>query len=138
MLEKLLQNLVNDLELQEQPLRNEVGTYSLKLTSQMQIDLKELDPGCFFYTQIYPMFQVKQEELLIYLMKANLLGQGTGEGVIALDEQEKFLTLSLTLPYDMNYTSFKHALEDFVNYADYWKEELERFKKTAEQNIFVT
>ena len=65
-------------------------------------------------------------------MKANFLGQGTGDATIGLDENENFLTLSLVLPYDMNYKMFKDALEDFVNYLDYWKEELIRHKKAAE------
>ncbi|MBI3236449.1 MAG: type III secretion system chaperone, partial [Chlamydiales bacterium] len=111
MLENLLQTLSHEMELEEKPLRSEKGEYSFKLSAQMQIHFQELDPGCRFFTQLYPLFDIRQEELFIYLMKANFLGQGTGEAVIALDEQEKFLTLSLSLPYDMNYASFKHALE---------------------------
>ena len=71
----------------------------------------------------------------MYLMKANLLGQGTGGATLAMDENENFLTLSLVLPYDMNYKTFKDALEDFANYLDFWKAELIRHQKTAEQPL---
>ena len=66
----------------------------------------------------------KREEVFMYLMKANLLGQGTGGSIIGLDRDEKFLTLCLVLPYDMKYKVFKDALEDFTNYLDFWKNEL--------------
>jgi len=69
-------------------------------------------------------------------MKANFLGQGTGGAVIGLDAEEKFLTLSLALPYDMNYRSFKGAVEDFANYVDYWREDLIRHQKAAETSIY--
>ena len=57
-------------------------------------------------------------------MKANFLGQGTGGAVIGMDPEENLLTLSLLLPYDMNYKMFREALEDFANFLDYWKTEL--------------
>ena len=57
-------------------------------------------------------------------MRGNFLGQGTGGGVLAMDDNEKFLTLTLTMPYDINYKNFKETLEDFVNFADYWRQEL--------------
>ena len=34
----------------------------------------------------------------------------------------------------MNYKMFKDALEDFANYLDYWREELIRHKKAAEES----
>ena len=59
-------------------------------------------------------------------MKANFLGQGTGGATIGLKEDESFLTLSLSLPYEMNYRAFKDAVEEFVNYLEYWKSEAAR------------
>ncbi len=85
--------------------------------------------------KIGPCPTLKKEDLFIYLMKANFLGQGTGGSAIGLDQDENFLTLSLVLPYDMNYIMFRDALEDFANYIDYWKAELIRHTKAAEQQI---
>lgn len=72
----------------------------------------------------FAKFQPKHAEaLLTKMMEANFLGQGTGGGVLGMKEDETFLTLSLDLPYEVNYTSFKGAVEEFVNYLEYWKTE---------------
>ncbi len=135
MLERLLQTLVDEMELDEMPTKDDQAAYLLKLSDSMHVSIKALDPGLFFHAPLSPLQIPKREELLIHLMKANFLGQGTGGSSIALDENEKFLTLSLVLPYDMNYKTFKDALEDFTNYVDYWREELIRFKKASEEGV---
>ena len=126
MLEQHLRRLVEDLELDEIPIKNPAGVYPLKLTANLEISIRENDPGVSFYTSVGSLPTTKREELFIHLMKGNFLGQGTGGGSLAIDENEKSLTLSLVLPYDMNFKTFKEALEDFVNFVDYWKEELKR------------
>ena len=70
----------------------------------------------------------KREELFIYLMRANLLGRGTGGARIALDSDEKTLTLLLGLPYEMNYQLFRETFEDFVNHLIFWRNEVKNFK----------
>ncbi len=132
MLESFLQTIVADLELEALPIKEKDNVYPLQINPQTTITLKELEPGISFWSQIGPCPTLKREELFTLLMKANFLGQGTGGSVIALDESENFLTLSSVLPYDMNYKMFKDALEDFVNYLDYWREEVIRHKKNAE------
>ena len=135
MLEPFLKTLAEDLELDDLPKKDEGGIYPFPLTSEVTIFMRELDPGISFWGQIGPCPLEKREDLFILLMKGNFLGQGTGGATIALDENEKFLTLSLVLPYDMNYKVFKDALEDFVNFLKYWREELIRHKKSIEESI---
>ena len=135
LLEQFLTTFAQDLELGEIPRRGEGNVYELQLNPYTVIAIRALDPGISFWSRIGPCPQVRREELFILLMKANFLGQGTGGGAIALDENENFLTLSSVLPYDMNYKKFKDALEDFTNYLDYWKEELLRHKKAADDNL---
>jgi hypothetical protein len=135
LLEELLKTLAAELEFEEIPKREDSNIYHVTLHSQLSVRVQELDPGISFWARIAPCPIVKREELFILLMKANFLGQGTGGSTIAFDENENFLTLSSVLPYDMNYKMFKDALEDFVNYLDYWREELIRHKKTVEENI---
>lgn len=132
MLEEHLITLVENLTL-EDSLIKEDKVYTLKIHPQLVIAFRELDPGCTFFATIGPCPAHKREELFIYLMKANLLGQGTGGGVISLDQDEKFLTLCLVLPYDMKYKIFKDALEDFTNYLDFWKKELSNYQQ--QQNL---
>lgn len=136
MLEQLLSQLVEEMEMDGMPLKDEQGAFLLKLSPEMQVSIKELEPGIFFHAPLSILQDSKKEELLMYLMKANFLGQGTGGSVISLDNEEKSLTLSLVLPYDMNYKTFRDLLEDFTNYVDYWREELSRFKKASEESVF--
>ncbi len=124
MLEKYLGQLIADFRLDPLTPTGERGLFSLRLNN-IEISLKYLDPGVYFYSKITQLLpQYKKEDVLTLLMKANFLGQGTGGGTIGVTEDESSLTLSLGLPYDMNYKEFKEALEDFVNFLDYWKVKL--------------
>lgn len=127
MLERLVDQLVKELSLGSVPPEDELKMRHLKV-GQLMISLKELDPGVYFFSKIAPVPPQKKEELFMYLMKANFLGQGTGEGVIGLTEDESFLTLSLALPYELSYLVFKEALEEFANFVDYWRREVEAHK----------
>jgi hypothetical protein len=135
MLEVLLKTLKEELNLAELPKKDAHQLYAFSLNSEMQIKVKELDPGLVLLGVIGLCPQVKKEELFIHLMKANFLGQGTGGASLALDESENSLTLSHIFPYDMNYKMFRDALEDFANYIDYWKAELVRHVKAAEEGM---
>jgi hypothetical protein len=136
MLEQLLNALTRDLELDPVSSPDENGMRHLALNSELNISLKELDPGVLFFSRIGKCPSDKKEELFMLLMKANFLGQGTGGAAIALDKDENDLTLSLALPYDMNERLFKESLEDFANYVDYWKAELTRFQTSAKHSIY--
>jgi hypothetical protein len=135
MLEQHLQQLISDLELDPIEPKDQTSLYHLNLTPEMKISMKELEPGLYLFSQIGPCPTQKKEDSFIYLMKANFLGQGTGGKVIGMDPEEKFLTLSHVIPYDMNYKSFKELIEDFANYLDYWRGELKRLQKAAEESI---
>src|SRR5690348_10357961 len=100
MLKQLLQQLTDELELDPASTQDKEGMYLLQLSPEMQVRFKELEPGFFFHAPLGKLQEPRREELLMFLMKANFLGQGTGGAVIALDENENFLTLSLVLPYD--------------------------------------
>lgn len=109
--------------------RDKQGAYHLLLNDDTDLSFREMDPGVLLFSPIRPCPSKKKEEFFIFLMRANFLGLGTGDSAIALDAEEKFLTLSTYLTYDMNFRSFKETVEDFVNFLDYWKGELERFEK---------
>jgi|SRR5579862_4506962 len=135
MLETFLKTLHEELKLEAPPKMDRQQYYCFSLNPELEIKVKELDPGTLFFARIGPCPQLKKEELFSHLMKANFLGQGTGGSSIGFDESENCLTLSSFLPYDLNYKLFRDALEDFVNYIDYWKAELIRHQKTAEESI---
>lgn len=136
-LEELVKQLIQELELDSTPVKNErEKTVHVPLNKELTLSIKDLDPGFFFSSILGPCPTEKREDLYILLMKANYLGLGTGGSAIGLDGEEKFLTLSLALPYEMNFKLFKETVEDFANYVDYWKEELLRHQKAAQQSIY--
>ncbi len=131
MLEQHLKKLTEELGLDPLPPKDEQEFFHLIVNPSLNVTLKELEPGVSLSARIGPCPKEKREDLFILLARANFLGQGTGGSSISLDHEEKFLTLSLYLPYDMNYIAFKETVEDFVNYVDYWKEELIRHEQAS-------
>jgi hypothetical protein len=129
--ERLLEILAENLHLEAIPQKDKDGIYRLKLPPNFQVGVSELNPGVFFSSLILPIpKEGSKEALFIYLMRANLMGQGTGGGAIGIDPTEKFFTFSQSLPFEMNYQVFKESLEDFLNYITYWQEEIVRFNQT--------
>lgn len=124
MMDRYLSQLAIELDLSE-PSKDRTQI-NLILNPTLTITLKELDPGLLFFSLLNPLPTTKKEAIFQFAMQANFLGQGTGGAVLGIDEDEKFLTLSLDLPYDMNYQEFRNALSDFANYVDYWKEQIKR------------
>lgn len=135
MLESFIDQISDELEILPKPKPDKDKTYHLSITEDARVALKELEPGISFYAQIAECPKEKREDLFIYLMKANLFGQGTGGAAIGLNPDEEFLTLSLILSYEMNYPDFKERLENFVNYLFYWKEEIDTFKKDMMETL---
>jgi hypothetical protein len=131
MLRDFVQQLCKELAI-DMPKMVEKGC-SFRL-GDVAVALRDLDPGVGLQASICLCPKERREELFIYVMRANLLGQGTGGARIGIDGDEKVLTLSLGLPYEMNYKIFKESLEDFVNYLIYWREEVAKFEK--EENIY--
>lgn len=130
-----LPQLCEDLNLDPNLEENNDGSYFLQLTDDLSIEVKNLDPGSFFFSPIAPCPEVKRELLFIELMKGNLFGQGTMGGAIAFDKEENLLTLSSHIPYDMKYRPFREAIEDFANIVTYWRQEVDRHIEEAEGGI---
>ena len=136
MLERHLDQLSSDLEFEPfNRTKDDEGFYTFNLTDDMRLRMKELFPGLVIRAQIAPCPDKKKELLFTYLMKANFLGHSTGGSAIGLDKDEKYLTLSRIITYDINYKSFKEIIEDFANYLDLWRQEVQRHEQAAEEGI---
>lgn len=122
MIEKHLTQLFEEMELGSPPAFDKDGAVKVRLAS-FPIHIRKVDLGAHLVANVTPLPTKEKEAFLVKTMEANFLGQGTGGGVLGLKEDESFLTLSLDLPYEMNYPSFKEAIEEFVNYLEYWKTE---------------
>ena len=127
-LDRLIENLATKLKLDAVPQKNKKGHYPLQIGASPEVTVHPLDTGLFMTAKILPIpKEGNKEALFIYLMKANLLRQGTGGGAIGIDKEEQFFTLSYTLPFEVNDQVFYESLEDFLNYVDYWKEEIVKY-----------
>ena len=128
MLQEFLERLCGELAIAPVPKLNEKKFFSFRLGEEIEAQLRDLDPGVAITAKIADCPDKRREDLFIFLMRANLLGQGTGGARIGLDINDKFLTLSLGLPYEMNYRSFTENMEDFVNYLVLLREEVTKFE----------
>ena len=122
---QLVEQVCTELDV-ETPELEKKSSFTFRLNQDVSIEIRDLDPGCAFFSRLHPFPQMRREELLIELMRANHLGQLTGKTHIGLSEDEKFLTLSAALPYEINYQTFRESLEDFVNFLLYWREEVKK------------
>jgi len=127
-IEQHITHLIEDLGLPALAPKDSNGYFKLPLQGDLIISLKDLSPGFALVSSIGSLPNQNKEELLIYLMKANFLGQGTGEQIIGMNPDEKFLTLSRSITYEINYQKFKEILEDFTNYLIYWNGEVKRMQ----------
>ncbi len=126
MVEEFLDTLTSTLEV-AQPVKDEkTNTFPLIIGSH-NVSVAELSPGFTFWSRIAELPEGDKEDLFIHLMQANFLGQGTGGSSIGIDPDEKFLTLSFAMPYEVNYDEFKEHLEDFLNFVEYWREQIDAF-----------
>jgi len=130
----MLDNLISDIEkylnisLIKEDSKNSKG-YLLTLTNDKEIYFEEGINGIYIRAKICSFSEdtlSSPEDTYIYLMKANFLGQGTKDAVISLDAEEKFLTLSTLIAYEVNYKMFRDLLEDFVNYLSFWEKEVNK------------
>ncbi|NGX48555.1 MAG: hypothetical protein K940chlam5_00143 [Candidatus Anoxychlamydiales bacterium] len=129
-----IKKIVKVLEI-ELPKLEKDKSFIIEITKEIEVKIFDLDPGFYFLTNIANCPNEKKEDLFIYLMRANLLGQGTGRSRIGMDMEEKFLTLSYLIDYEVNYIEFKEKLEDFVNYINFWKKEILLHKEKAISSI---
>jgi len=121
--EELLEVLAARLHLPV-PFRKEDTAYHVAITGQHTITAFPLATSFLLWARISACPVQRREECLTLVMRANFLGQGTGGAVIGLDAEEKYLTLSLTIPYEVEFKTFNELLDDFVNYVDYWREQV--------------
>ena len=134
-LEPLLSELYSDLEIEKPCTKDGSGFFLLPILEDTSLRLKEEERYHLVAANILECPEKHRELLFTYLMKANFLGKSTAGAAIGLDAQEKFLTLSLTIPYDITYKAFKDTIEDFTNYLIYWREEIERHQMAADRGI---
>lgn len=111
-------------------------TYQVEINDDISVTITDLDPGAVFFSKLTPLLKDHREELFTYLMRANLLGKGTFDSVVGLDSDEKFLTLSRSMAYEIDYPTFKEVLEVFANSLQMLREEVAKKYEEAKQSIY--
>lgn len=134
-IEQLITQLAGDLHLPPPKSQDEFEYFLLEISEKIRIFIKPMEAGFFITAPITSIPKQKEEDTLLYVANANFLRQGTGGYLIGIDNEEKFLTLCHTIPYEMNYKNFKELIEDFANYLVYWKEEMQKLEKTIQEGI---
>lgn len=125
-LQKLLEELAILLEMTppEEKVEEPVLFWNITPAHELQFSTSETEPAVS--CNIGELPDRNREDFYLLLMRANFLGQGTNGYVLGMDKEEKYLTLSSKIPYDVNIKGFKEYIEDFVNFVDYWRGELTR------------
>lgn len=125
-LTRLLSELSLSLELGSLAPVEKNGPIHMVIDPAQSIDFRELPKGFSMWSRIGECPPKNKEDFYLLIMRANYLGQGTGNYVIGMDQEEKHLTLSSYIPYEIDFKKFKETVEDFVNFIEYWKDELVR------------
>lgn len=125
MLENSILDLANKYQYSYVKLENDKFTLNI---NELSINIDKIENQVYLTSSISQCPQEKKEQLFTYLMKANLLGMGTGNGTIGLDINEKFLTLTYIIAYEEFDKTFKERIEDFVNYLLFWDKEIKNFR----------
>jgi hypothetical protein len=129
MLKDFVAQLCVELEIDPVPKMNEHKFIPFRFSDQLDLEIRDLDPGISLHAKICPCPSKRLEELFLRLMRANYLGQETAQNRIGLSADEKFLTLSLGMPYEISYRIFREIFEDFVNFILFWRSEIDKFIK---------
>ncbi len=129
MLQEFIEKMCADLEISPVPQISNEKTLTFALNPEIEVNLREFENGVAMHAKIAPCPEKRREELFMWLMRANFLGQGTAGARIGIEPQEKFLTLSLGLPYEVDYRLFREHLEEFVNYLVYWRDQIGKFEQ---------
>ena len=126
MIEGLLEQLAQELEIKNFA-SSLPGVYTIPVDETLSITLKE-QAGCLNFTAaIGDLPTEKQEEFLMHAMHANLFGQGTTDGYLAISQETSRLTLTRVIDYTIDYRDFKDAVDDFIIACDLWIEEVTHF-----------
>jgi len=134
MLKQFIEQLTLDLGLEQALDANEDGSYSLHFEPDIDVTLREhSDSIILFNTKLGLLPSHNVEEYLLKTMTANLFGRETGGAILGLDNEGKRVVLLDFLLEEQNYNVFHERLEDFVNYAEAWRQETIDFSE--QQNV---
>lgn len=125
MLSDLIDQLGQELKMQDFITHPSDGLYSIEFKDDVNIDI--FDYGAKFILKgiLGPLPKQNVGDLLSKIMEANLFGQATEDGVIALEKDGSKLSFSLTLHEPLTYLQFREKVETFLNILAAWRTEIQ-------------
>ncbi len=125
MLEKFLKDLKTEMELEAPFPKEAPGTWTIPMDEELKVTLTQLDPEGFeLRCDVGPLPGENDAELMDRMLVGNLFGQGTEGAVLGVDEEKKRVILVRSVSRNVDYQEFKDILEDFLNAADIWHDEI--------------
>lgn len=121
--EKYIQEFAKELEVTPEELRKSTSEYFIPLDEQFGISLFPTSQGFLLISKGTPYSENKSMELFTQALYGNLFGRATRGAVIGLNEEGNLLTLSKSVEYTASYKEFREAIEDFINTAQFWRQE---------------
>lgn len=122
MIEQFVKQVTKEFELEDSISQPEPNHYIFSL-EDMEVNLTSFSQGHTFKSTIANCPKDNTDAFLLKTMEANLFGVGTHDAVIGLNEEGTQLVLSMDIDSACSYGDFKNKFEDFVNVADFWKNE---------------
>ena len=124
MLEKMIPQLLKDLELENALPFKAPGPFQLPLGAGVAVTIKEIPNGLVLKAPLSVYPKEREEAVFMHTMNGNLFGLGTDNAVLGLSEDGKTFTLTRVIDYSVGYKQFREILEDFINAIDFWREEI--------------
>ncbi len=120
-LEQYLKRLSSDLRYPELYTLVAPKHYKLHVPDIEPIEIFETDESIEMISIVGRLIdQIDEEKFFSYIMQANYLGQGTGHSALGIHPDQRSITLSCLLFFDVDYHYFKEKIEEVVNYTDYF------------------
>jgi hypothetical protein len=124
-LAQFVEQMVKQWPEQVRPLGEGQERFQFQLANRA-IEMRQMGEGVELRAGLGNCPAPMKEDLLRNLMRGNLLGEGTGGAVLAADPTGKELELLQKLTEVESYPEFLQKLEGFVNYANYWAEQVRK------------
>ncbi len=124
MLQDHLKELERELEVTIDQKPNERAIFSLRIDPELEVEFRDLEEGIFLQSQICEVPEKNKEDLFISLSEASLLGIGAMGSIFGLTEDCKYIIVNHLIDYDVSYQQFHDILEDFINIAKIYQDEI--------------
>lgn len=121
MLERFCTRLAEEWEAEGNFASEVPGVWIIPLGEDLEVVLSEIEGGYTLMSALATLPEEEREEFFSVLMAANILGEGTRGGVLAIDEDDT-VVLSQVVTYVSQQREFQESVEDFISTIMMWRQ----------------